>query len=195
MIKAIETRYKGYRFRSRLEARWAVFFDALNVDWQYEPEGYQLASGWYLPDFYLPDMRLWVEIKPLNVRASKEEHKKMCDLVGMTNLRGTILRGDPYDNSFTEPSDRPGFDDWSGSAIFENGDDGSGAYDCPYCFCVCNDCGRIGFEYDGRGDRVCLSASCKKSHHGDKGYSYDNPRILSAAIKARSARFEHGETP
>ena len=26
-IKAIETYYKGYRFRSRLEARWAVFFD------------------------------------------------------------------------------------------------------------------------------------------------------------------------
>jgi hypothetical protein len=25
--KAIETHYKGYRFRSRLEARWAVFFD------------------------------------------------------------------------------------------------------------------------------------------------------------------------
>jgi hypothetical protein len=29
-IKAIETSYKGYRFRSRLEARWAVFFDALD---------------------------------------------------------------------------------------------------------------------------------------------------------------------
>lgn len=27
-IKAIDTYYKGYRFRSRLEARWAVFFDA-----------------------------------------------------------------------------------------------------------------------------------------------------------------------
>ncbi|MCB6994492.1 hypothetical protein LI177_13475 [bacterium 210820-DFI.6.37] len=27
-LKAIQTEYKGYRFRSRLEARWAVFFDA-----------------------------------------------------------------------------------------------------------------------------------------------------------------------
>lgn len=27
-IKPIETRYKGCRFRSRPEARWAVFFDA-----------------------------------------------------------------------------------------------------------------------------------------------------------------------
>ena len=28
-IQVIETAYKGYRFRSRLEARWAVFFDAI----------------------------------------------------------------------------------------------------------------------------------------------------------------------
>lgn len=27
--QVIETEYKGYRFRSRLEARWAVFFDTL----------------------------------------------------------------------------------------------------------------------------------------------------------------------
>ena len=54
-IKAIETEYKGYRFRSRLEARWAVFFDALGVQWFYEHEGFDLGkSGWYLPDFWLP---------------------------------------------------------------------------------------------------------------------------------------------
>ena len=28
-IKPIETKYNGYRFRSRLEARWAVFFDMI----------------------------------------------------------------------------------------------------------------------------------------------------------------------
>lgn len=65
MIKAIQTEYKGYRFRSRLEARWAVFFDALGIDWEYEPEGYDLGDlGWYLPDFYLPDSKTWVEVKP-----------------------------------------------------------------------------------------------------------------------------------
>lgn len=64
-IKAIETVYRGYRFRSRLEARWAVFFDTLHIDFDYEPEGYDLAeAGYYLPDFYLPDLRLWVEVKP-----------------------------------------------------------------------------------------------------------------------------------
>lgn len=58
MIKAIETRYGGCRFRSRLEARWAVFFDALGIEWEYEPQGFEV-TGWdqtfrYLPDFYLP---------------------------------------------------------------------------------------------------------------------------------------------
>ena len=53
-LKAIETEYKGYRFRSRLEARWAVFFDACGVKWEYEPEGYDLGNGtYYLPDFLL----------------------------------------------------------------------------------------------------------------------------------------------
>ena len=40
-IKAIETMYKGYHFRSRLEARWAVFFDTLGIPWKYENEGYE----------------------------------------------------------------------------------------------------------------------------------------------------------
>lgn len=53
-MKAIQTEYKGYLFRSRLEARWAVFFDACGVEWEYEPEGYDLGDGvYYLPDFLL----------------------------------------------------------------------------------------------------------------------------------------------
>jgi hypothetical protein len=63
-IKAIETEYAGCRFRSRLEARWAVFFDALSIKWLYEPQGYILGNGdAYLPDFWLPDLQLWVEVK------------------------------------------------------------------------------------------------------------------------------------
>ena len=56
-LKAIQTEYKGYKFRSRLEARWAVFFDTLGVKWEYEPEGYDLGNGvYYLPDFLLHDV-------------------------------------------------------------------------------------------------------------------------------------------
>jgi len=63
-MKAIETLYRGYRFRSRLEARWAVFFDELDVTWDYEPQGFDLGkAGWYLPDFWLEDHGCWLEVK------------------------------------------------------------------------------------------------------------------------------------
>ena len=38
-MKAIETEYDGYRFRSRLEARWAIVWNELGIDYLYEPEG------------------------------------------------------------------------------------------------------------------------------------------------------------
>lgn len=53
-IKPIETTYNGYRFRSRLEARWAVFFDAMGIKYEYEPQGVVFEDGTkYLPDFLL----------------------------------------------------------------------------------------------------------------------------------------------
>lgn len=65
-IKAIETVYNGYRFRSRLEARWAVFFDTLGVKYEYETANLCDATGHrYLPDFLLPDQYVWLEIKPV----------------------------------------------------------------------------------------------------------------------------------
>lgn len=64
-IQAIETVYKGYLFRSRLEARWAVIFDALGVDWEYEIEGFKFEDGThYLPDFFIKDTKFFVEVKP-----------------------------------------------------------------------------------------------------------------------------------
>lgn len=63
-VKPIETHYDGYKFRSRLEARWAVFFNALGIKFEYELEGYDLGNGlYYLPDFWLPEQDCWVEVK------------------------------------------------------------------------------------------------------------------------------------
>lgn len=67
-VRAIETRYAGHRFRSRLEARWAVFFDALRIEWEYEPQGFVIGDGTgatrnYLPDFRLTATGTWVEVK------------------------------------------------------------------------------------------------------------------------------------
>lgn len=95
-VKAIETQYSGYRFRSRLEARWAVFFDTMGYPYLYEPEGFDLGKdGWYLPDFLLgpeSDGPLWVEIKPK--RPSIEEVKKMNALSFHTNTTGLIIYGE-----------------------------------------------------------------------------------------------------
>lgn len=64
-IKAIETTYRGYRFRSRLEARWAMFFDAAGVQWEYEVEPISVNGEAYLPDFILniDDNRIIHEVK------------------------------------------------------------------------------------------------------------------------------------
>lgn len=60
----IDTSYNGFFFRSRTEARWAVFFDAIGWDYHYEFEAFKLPSGVYLPDFYFPKLNLWSEVKP-----------------------------------------------------------------------------------------------------------------------------------
>ena len=56
-LTPIPTKYNGYTFRSRLEARWAMFFDRLKLKWEYEPEGYFLGDVHkYDPELlYLPD--------------------------------------------------------------------------------------------------------------------------------------------
>lgn len=63
-LKPIPTLYAGIEFRSRLEARWAMYFDLLGVEWIYEIEGFILKSGCYLPDFYLPKFKVFCEVKP-----------------------------------------------------------------------------------------------------------------------------------
>lgn len=62
-MKAKPTVYMNTRFRSRLEAKWARFFDAIYEPWEYEPEIPETA-GEYLPDFWLPRRRAVIEIKP-----------------------------------------------------------------------------------------------------------------------------------
>lgn len=77
--KPIETRYAGCRFRSRLEARWAVFFDRMGIEWEYEPQGYDLDGRWYLPDFRLTDCGTWIEAKG-------SEDELDVDLMGKATL-------------------------------------------------------------------------------------------------------------
>lgn len=83
-IKAIETVYNGYRFRSRLEARWAVFFDAAGIKYEYEPDGFEFynyetnTTDRYLPDFYLPQFDCYAEVKPSVQKLMERQSKISC---------------------------------------------------------------------------------------------------------------------
>lgn len=106
-IAPLETLYAGVRFRSRLEARWAVYFDALGIAWEYEKEGYDLGGGLrYLPDFWLPQVRMWAEVKPREF--SDVELDKARRLVDVTGWDCLLLVGVPeartYDALLGEPS-------------------------------------------------------------------------------------------
>jgi len=75
------TKYAGITFRSRLEARWAVFFDALGISWEYEPETF-LVNNWWSDNSgedgehrgppnaepvkiqYTPDFRIGIDAEP-----------------------------------------------------------------------------------------------------------------------------------
>lgn len=72
-IKAIETEYDGHRFRSRLEARWAVFFNAVGLTYEYEIEGFEMDGTRYLPDFYIPSLNRWFEIKGKTVEFGRNK--------------------------------------------------------------------------------------------------------------------------
>ena len=173
-MKAIETVYRGFRFRSRLEARWAVFFDALGIKWRYETEGYDLGgAGYYLPDFFLhynedyharfvPDFDPaghWVEIKP--VAPSLAEQRKMVELSKHTMHSGMIFVGSPGDGIFYSTSRKSS---------------------------VCSVWNPLGFMT--LIDRVVWPLD-RFIPNGKRGYD----DIVKAFELSRGARFEHGEMP
>ena len=204
-IKPIETVYNGYRFRSRLEARWAVFFDAAGIEYQYEPEGFVLSEGVrYLPDFFLPKLSAYVEIKRNNLdEDSLYDAEQKCESLQVDKDCVVLLcQGDPVDMNIT--------------AFFSMWNDELEMYECSYdsaCF-VKNASWWIPFMYSdakagitskhGNPDDVYIAI-------GDEDYNITTPFGQKCLIDrcliiqgsyfgkerkiARQARFEHGETP
>jgi hypothetical protein len=180
-LKPIETVYNGYRFRSRLEARWAVFFDAFGIKYEYEKEGYDLGdAGYYLPDFWLPDLDMFVEAKGQQPTELEEEKARRLVLKsGKTvGLVGAVPCG--YEDLQTQYF---GYVYWSSN--------GKVAEDATYCFCKCHMCGTYGYEFDGLIRRKCGCGNEKiwvKIKSDDEYTLYER-----SCAKARQARFEHGE--
>lgn len=87
------TIYRGTRYRSRLEARWAVFFDTLQIPAQYEPTPVRLPSGVYIPDFWLPTNLLYIECKPQP--HARPVLARLAELTHATDRRCALLVGTP----------------------------------------------------------------------------------------------------
>lgn len=186
-LKAIQTRFAGCLFRSRLEARWAVFFDHLKLDWAYEPEGFQLPSGaYYLPDFRVMMRRpVWFEIKPGN-----ESSALFSEFIGNApcGWAGSVLNDIPDPRHVKATGNY--YDDYERPhMLFADGAEGGVAgWDAPYRFCICGQCGEVGYEFDARAERI----GCGHDD-GSKHYTPNHPRIVAAFAAARSARFEHDQ--
>jgi hypothetical protein len=204
--KAIETIYRGYRFRSRLEARWAVFFDAVGLPFEYEKEGFVLDDGThYLPDFWLPTLKLWLEIKgeldfiehtvPVDSSfiLSRNEKLYACPVLDlMRRFRScqpwpvALIVGQPGEH-------RIWFFAWDMSSS------SAGEYeDSNTLWCVANDQVTLDVHISNP-DREIYSDSLygdlMKQFTYSRDYRYTLGPIENALLQARQARFEYGERP
>lgn len=185
-IKPIETIYNGYRFRSRLEARWAVFFDSLHVQYEYEPEGFDLGNGlFYLPDFRVKcwgtrgsinnePFDLWIEVKG---KMTAEDALKIIRFANINDY-GWI------ENPILIVGNIP--ERWNSHDSMALG--------------VYEGCGPYPFNYELiDGDYFGAYPAAFKGKFflwGDEGsYVWNVDEVEAAYDKARQARFEHGETP
>lgn len=212
MIQAIETSYNGYRFRSRLEARWAVFFDAIDQKYRYETEGYVLSGIPYLPDFQIlsepgingyGDMietAEFVEIKPTD--PTRQEWNKAVLLASESGNTVNIFAGDPDIDveiyqicSDIMGGELPEFL----TNIPSYAADKTIAMP-PYTWShaywkQCVRCLRVQlvniWMTDPDGVDTCIYCSAEKRGLLDVA----SPDLLKAYRAARSARFEFGETP
>lgn len=173
-LSPIETFYNDLRFRSRHEARWAIFFDTLSIPYNYEPEGYHLGSlGNYLPDFWLPSHEIWIEIK--GRRPTPLEVNRMKALVSQSQAPGFILWGDisvkPHDDA-----------NWGFFPILDRFQTQVVRVpnqlwtECPVCL-------RISISDHG----AFRDCDCRSTP------SPDSPNLVAAYRAARTARFEFGE--
>ena len=195
-IKPIETYYNGYRFRSRLEARWAVFFDAMGIKYEYEPEGFTMSDGtMYLPDFYLPESGQFFEVK--GVMTDTDLHK-VQQFVSDADKCVTIGYSDFHFETCNFWGWKESEDDTFKQFSFDKNDEA--------WLCKCNYCGKYWFQATTGGWHCQSCGKYDGDHHfsvelysmngnGEQRVSAYSEKAFDALIAARRARFEHGETP
>lgn len=202
-FKPIETVYRGYKFRSRLEAKWAVFFDKMGYCWEYEPEGFE-GKCWngdyfkYLPDFKLypagkhHSYYFWVEVKgdPLFLKNNWQKLENMLDF-------NPVLPDIQYCFDHNQPShglillpDLPKFTNWSHDILFTCLGHHEGVLVKHFKFD--EDC----LDFEPLGELL--------SNMDDGDFSFqpkyrrfvrDDLMVFYSFDQAKQSRFEHGEKP
>lgn len=188
-MKPIPTTYAGCRFRSRLEARWAVFFDQLKIDWQYEPQGYVVGGRPYLPDFLLTTSGTWIEVKGSSEQLDTDFLMTAARELPLLKGRGEdgprLMILGPLPRSTSEG-------DW-GWVGLEAALGVDHVIEGRYGFSVYSKNGRPWWlgnvdepaQLAGLTDREAWLTPLLDPYEPSVGYAYD---------AARSARFEHGES-
>jgi len=183
MIKALQTSYNGYSCRSRTEARWMVAFDEAKIKYEYEPQGFDLGEvGCYLPDFYLPQVGMYAEVKGRTFNL--EELKKAKALTEEAEEPVLLLDGPPERKAYwaiIPDIKRPEKCGWY--EIFESECFSANDYDIFEHSHYWSDERRF-YSNTGYG-----CGSFPHSHNCE----YDL-MDSEAVLAARSARFEHGES-
>lgn len=179
-LKAIETRYNGYRFRSRLEARWAVLFDALGVEYRYEDEGFDLDGIRYLPDFFIPEWDAFVEVKA----DAAQDIDKVLRLVYATSRKVLLCVGVP------DPRE------WN--VALSVGGAGGRSFTFGALATCASGCGLV--SWIGSSDEHSVLRgrfAAILSRRQPCATCFVSVPLLPVAMyeAARGARFEHGETP
>lgn len=86
-------RYAGYDMRSHSETRWAAMMDAMGVTWIYEPQVIGTRHGGYMPDFFLPEVGMFIEVK--GPAPTKVEREKAFDAQAATGYPVVFAYGRP----------------------------------------------------------------------------------------------------
>ena len=192
--KPIETRYKGYRFRSRLEARWAVFFDTLGIPWDYESQGYETEMGPYLPDFVLWG-RITAEVKPHSREIVGDALPLLNAYCRNTGHQLVMLIGVPEFRWYPVMWPIPAGEE-NGSGVIWNGAPPDGAVITTHFVSrEYLDFGMSSGEPDGKGRPwyAFMGHEWPDPKHLTLGSSSD--AFMKGVFAARGARFEHGERP
>lgn len=197
-MEAKKTLYNNTFFRSKLEAKWAVFFDLAGIKYQYEPEAFLCEDkSQYTPDFFLPDAILrsgghlqvdetvdvwdyaifipdkpgvYLEIKPINYISDALYEKRITSAINPYSL--VLMTGDPVE-SITNNQNVEIYQPNQNVQL-------SPYWDNCMVLMYCKLCGMVKFDFD-EGNYY----NCPNCHESISGNELDEQ-----AVKARNFKFQ-----